>query len=126
MGELSEISRNVGINLLIWVQNMYNALFRASSDVVTCWIGFRAGPIRISKILTDNGKEFIDRLFAARARAPCGTHEFDQLCAEQGIEQRLTPPNSPQTNEMGERFNGSISDVLKTNLFDSALSWSRP
>ncbi len=94
----------------------------------------RACPIRIAKILTpsrrlqaitcramDNGKEFTDRLFASRARAPTGTHEFDRLCAEFGIEHRLTPPQSPQTNGMVERFNGRISDVLKTNRFDSAL-----
>ena len=81
----------------------------------------RACPIRIAKLLTDNGKEFTDRLFASRARAPSGTHEFDQLCAELGIEHRLTPPKSPQTNGMVERFNGRISDVLKTNRFDSAL-----
>jgi transposase InsO family protein len=81
----------------------------------------RACPIKIAKILTDNGKEFTDRLFASRARAPSGTHEFDQLCAELGIEHRLTPPKSPQTNGMVERFNGRISDVLKTNRFDSAL-----
>ena len=94
----------------------------------------RACPIRIAKILTDRaigtplvretmarGKEFTDRLFASRARAPSGTHEFDQLCTELGIEHRLTPPKSPQTNGMVERFNGRISDVLKTNRFDSAL-----
>ena len=78
-------------------------------------------PIRITKILTDNGKEFTDRLFASRARAASGSHEFDQLCAELGIEHRLTPPKSPQTNGMVERFNGRIADVLKTNRFDSAL-----
>jgi hypothetical protein len=81
----------------------------------------RACPITIAKILTDNGKEFTDRLSASRARAPSGEHEFDMLCAELGIEHRLTPPKSPQTNGMVERFNGRISDVLKTNRFDSAL-----
>jgi transposase InsO family protein len=69
--------------------------------------------------LTDNGKEFNDRLFAACA--PSGAHEFDQLCTELGIEHRLTPPKSPQTNGMVAWFNGCISDVLKTNRFDSAL-----
>jgi len=55
----------------------------------------RACPIRIAKILTDYGKEFTDRLFAPRARAPSGEHEFDQLCDKLGIEHRLTPPKSP-------------------------------
>ena len=81
----------------------------------------RACPIRIAKTLTDNGKEFTDRLFASRARAASENHEFDHLCTELGIEHRLTPPKSPQTNGMVERFNGRIADVLKTNRFDSAL-----
>ncbi len=67
------------------------------------------------------GKEFTDRLFASRARAASGDHEFDRLCTELGIEHRLTPPKSPQTNGMVARFKGRISDVLKTNRFDSAL-----
>ena len=79
----------------------------------------RACPIKISKILTDNGKEFTDRLFSSRAREASGDHEFDQLCAELDIEHRLTKPRSPQTNGMVERFNGRIADVLKTNRFVS-------
>jgi transposase-like protein len=39
----------------------------------------KACPMRIQKVLTDNGKEFTDRLFASRARQPTGEHEFDQL-----------------------------------------------
>jgi len=79
----------------------------------------RACPIGIAKILTDNGKEFTDRLFASRARAASGSHEFDQLCAELGIEHRLTPPKSPQTNGMVERFNGRIEEVLQSHHFRS-------
>jgi transposase-like protein len=52
----------------------------------------KACPMRIQKVLTDNGKEFTDRLFASRARQPTGEHEFDQLCASLGIEHRLTKP----------------------------------
>ena len=94
----------------------------------------RSCPIKIAKILTDRaigtplvretmarGKEFTDRLFASRARAASGNHEFDRLCTELGIKHRLTPPKSPQTNGMVERFNGRIADVLKTNRFDSTL-----
>ena len=82
----------------------------------------------------ESGKEFTDGLFASRARAPSGAHAFDQLCAELGIAHRLTPTTSHQTNGMApshgfqeyrcratERFNGRISDVLKTNRFASAL-----
>ena len=79
----------------------------------------KACPIKITKLLTDNGKEFTDRLFASREREPSGNHEFDQLCTALGIEHRLTKPRTPKTNGMVERFNGRISDVLNTNHFIS-------
>ena len=81
----------------------------------------KACPIKITQLLTDNGKEFTDRLFASRARQPSGEHEFDKLCLELGIEHRLTGPRTPKTNGMVERFNGRISDVLKTHRFNSSL-----
>ena len=80
----------------------------------------KACPLKIVRLLSDNGKEFTDRLFASRERQPTGNHEFDQLCQELGIEHRLTKPRTPKTNGMVERFNGRISDVLKTNHFNSA------
>ena len=80
----------------------------------------KACPIRINKLLTDNGKEFTDRLFASRERKPSGNHEFDRLCQELGIEHRLTKPRTPRTNGMVERFNGRIADVLKTHRFSSS------
>ena len=40
----------------------------------------KACPIKINKLLTDNGKEFTDRLFASRERQPSDNHEFDQRC----------------------------------------------
>jgi transposase InsO family protein len=79
----------------------------------------RACPFKIHRILTDNGKEFTDRLFASREREPSGNHEFDRLCAALGIEHRLTRVRRPQTNGMVERFNGRISDVLTTHHFSS-------
>lgn len=81
----------------------------------------KACPMRIQKVLTDNGKEFTDRLFASRARQPTGEHEFDQLCASLGIEHRLTKPRTPRTNGMVERFNGRIADVLRSHRFQSGL-----
>ncbi len=79
----------------------------------------KACPIKITKVLTDNGTEFTDRLFGSRARPPTGEHAFDRLCQALGIEHRLAPPMHPQTNGMVERFNGRIEDVLKTHRFDS-------
>lgn len=79
----------------------------------------RASPIKISKVLTDNGSQFTDR-FTARGKLPSGKHAFDRECALLGIEHRLTPPRSPQTNGMVERFNGRISDVLATTRFRSS------
>jgi transposase-like protein len=40
----------------------------------------KACPIQITRVLTDNGKEFTDRLFGSRARNATGAHEFGQLC----------------------------------------------
>jgi len=65
------------------------------------------------------GKEFTDRLFGLRKRAATGEHEFDKLCTELSIEHRLTPPKSPQTNGMVERFNGRIEEVLQSHHFRS-------
>ena len=77
----------------------------------------RVCPIRIRTIITDNGKKFTDRLFGLRRLAATEQHEFDTLCSILGIEQRLTPPRSPQTNGMLEQFNGRIEDVLQSHYF---------
>lgn len=80
----------------------------------------KASPIKISKILTDNGKEFTDR-YTTGERQPTGQHLFDQACQQHHIKHRLTKPRHPQTNGMVERFNGRIADILKTTHFDSKL-----
>lgn len=51
-------------------------------------------PLRIRTILTDNGKEFTDRLFRLRKRTATRKHELDTLCAALDIEHRLTLPKS--------------------------------
>ena len=79
----------------------------------------REAPIKITHVLTDNGKAFTDRLFGLRMRAATGQQEFDLLCTELGIEHRLAPPMRPQTNGMVERFNGRIEDVLQIHRFQS-------
>jgi len=78
-------------------------------------------PIRISKILTDNGKEFTDRFMATGERQPTGNHSFDQVCRSHQIDHRLIRPRRPETNGMVERFNGRIASILKTRHFDSSL-----
>ena len=75
--------------------------------------------MKITRVLTDNGKEFTDRLFGLRQRAASGEHDFDRLCDDLGIEHRLSPPMHPQTNVMVERFNGRIEEVLQSHHFIS-------
>ena len=77
-----------------------------------------AAPMKIQKVLTDNGSQFTDR-FTAKDKRPTGRHAFDLICNEFGIDHRLAPPRHPQTNGMVERFNGRISDLLNQTRFGS-------
>lgn len=78
-----------------------------------------AAPMKISKLLTDNGSQFTDR-FTRKTREPSGKHHFDVRCRALGIEYRLCPPRHPQTNGLVERFNGRISELVKQTRFTSA------
>ncbi len=105
----------------LWVFVQLKANKTAASAQAFLKALHKACPIRISKLLTDNGKEFTDRLFASKEREPSGNHEFDQLCQELlGIEHRLTRPRTPRTNGMVEGFNRRITDVLNS-IFGSVL-----
>ena len=75
-------------------------------------------PFKISRILTDNGKEFTDRFVRGGTKLP-GNHKFDRECGKHRIEHRLTKPYTPKTNGMVERFNGRIKEILENNRFDS-------
>ena len=77
-------------------------------------------PFTITKVLTDNGKEFTDRFCATGQRQPTGAHAFNRVCTANRIEHRLTKPRTPQTNGMSERFNDRSAEVLATTRFDSA------
>jgi transposase InsO family protein len=75
-------------------------------------------PFAVRIVLTDNGTEFTDRFRkgdrdATRAR-PSGGHPFDVICAERGIQHRLTRPYHPQTNGMVERFNRRLAEALRS------------
>ena len=76
-------------------------------------------PMKITKLLTDNGSQFTDR-FTSKKREPSGRHKFDVRCKALGIEHRLCPPRHPQTNGMVERFNGRICEVVNQTRFASA------
>jgi transposase InsO family protein len=84
----------------------------------------RACPVKIVKLLTDNGSQFTDRFTGKKdadgKREPSGKHVFDRLCKQLGIEHRLIPPRHPQTNGMVERFNGRIGEIVKQTRFASA------
>lgn len=71
-----------------------------------------AAPMKVSKVLTDNGSQFTDR-FTSKAREPSGKHRFDVRCQALGIGHRLCPTRHPQTNGLVERFNVRISEVVK-------------
>lgn len=62
----------------------------------------QACPVKIVKLLTDNGSQFTDRFTAGGKKKEFGgTHVFDRLCKQFGIEHRLIPPRHPQTNGIG-------------------------
>jgi IS30 family transposase len=58
-----------------------------------------ACPVKIVKLLTDNGTQFTDR-FRKKDRQPSGQHAFDRTCTELEITHRLIPPRTPQMNGM--------------------------
>jgi transposase InsO family protein len=66
-----------------------------------------AVPYHIHTILTDNGIRFTNRLKDRWAFK----HLFDRVCAEHGIEHRLTKVNHPWTNGQVERMNRTIKDA---------------
>ena len=85
----------------------------------------KAAPFHITKVLTDNGKEFTDRFSVAGERKPTGNHLFDRACRKNHIEHRLIKPRSPQTNGMVERFNGRIEEILQQTRFENSQQLER-
>lgn len=76
-------------------------------------------PFFITKVLTDNGKEFTDAFAKGRTK-PSGNHPFDRACALHDIVHRRTRPYTPKTNGMTERVNGKIQEsVLERIHFSS-------
>ena len=88
----------------------------SSEDFLNCLVA--DCPIKITKILTDNGTQFTDK-FTCKEKTPSGNHVFDKGCKKHNIEHRLIEPRHPQTNGMVERFNGRISGIVKQTKFAS-------
>ena len=64
-------------------------------------------PCKVHKLLTDNGVQLI----AQPKQLLPGGHRFDRVCAEYGIEHRLTKPAHPWTNGQVERMNRTIKEA---------------
>ncbi|RUU48588.1 IS481 family transposase [Mesorhizobium sp. M2C.T.Ca.TU.002.02.1.1] len=71
-----------------------------------------AVPYAIHTILTDNGIQFTNR--SCDRHAP--RHIFDDVCADHGIEHRLTKINHPWTNGQVERMNRTIKEATVTRF----------
>lgn len=79
----------------------------------------KAAPFKVTTVMTGNGEAFTDRFCASGERPPAGKHPFDRLCAHHQVAHRLIKPAHPQADEVLERFNGRISEVLTTRHFHS-------
>ena len=73
-------------------------------------------PFEITHVLTDNGLEFTNRLIKSKKGNLCKKpSKLDEVCEKNNVEHRLTKPNTPKTNGMVERVNGTIKNgtILK-------------
>ena len=94
-------------------------------------------PFQISKILTDNGREFTLKGFKNRYGTKVkAAHDFERVCQEQDIEHRTTLPYTPKTNGMVERMNGltkenttkrnrymTVQDMTVQEMLDDLHGW---
>jgi transposase InsO family protein len=64
-------------------------------------------PYRVHTVLTDNGVQFTPR----KQDIWDFGHIFDRVCAEHGIEHRLTKVNHPWTNGQVERMNRTLKEA---------------
>lgn len=76
---------------------------------------------RSKTVLTNNTKEFTDRLFASPEPQPTGHNEFGTLCCEMDITPRLTKSMNSRTKVMVEAFNWQIGDTRQTTCLRSFL-----
>jgi len=73
------------------------------------WLAFF--PFEITRVLTDNGPGFTNRLIKSKKGNLCEKpSKLDEVCEKNNIEHRLTKPNTPKTNGRIERVNGTIKN----------------
>lgn len=92
---------------------------KAATDFLRQCLSFF--PFSISKVLTDNGREFTLRGFKNRWGTKVkDDHAFEQVCREQEIGHRTTLPYTPKTNGMVERMNGLTKEnTTKRNRYET-------
>jgi len=64
---------------------------------------------KIKRVRSDRGGEYF-------------SNEFSEFCAEHGIIHERTPPYSPQSNEIAERKNRTLTDLVNDMLETAGLS----
>ena len=68
-----------------------------------------AAPMKITKLLTDNGGQFTDR-FTTRKGIPSGQHVFDTACLALQIEHRLALSAHSRTSRHKAHFSGPVDN----------------
>lgn len=77
-------------------------------------------PYKVHTILTDNGVQFVQR--DKRTEGCFVGHVFGAVCAENGIEHRLTKPYHPWTNGQAERMVRTIKEATVKSFHYASLT----
>jgi transposase InsO family protein len=111
------IDRSTRLSFLFVYENKNK---KAATDFLNKCLAFF--PFKVSKILTDNGREFTLKGFKNRWGTKVkDAHDFEQTCKEQDIEHRTTLPYTPKTNGMVERMNGLTKEnTTKLHRYETA------
>lgn len=103
--------------LLTFVDDFSRKVFvyflKNKSEVFDTFIGFKntienQTGLKIKKMRTDNGGEYISK-------------EFEAYCRVIGIERDLTIPDTPEQNGVAERMNRTLTEKARCLMFDADL-----